>query len=348
MQKKYLVLQIDFKRQGKGYENIFRKWFCGECEGYKQVNKFTLFYEWLTDYFFYEDVYCYSEKEFFIDVTNYLELYQKTLYQLALEIKTQCISHWKTMPVIGIGTNLFLAKTACDIITREKKTSIAYLDVQEYIHFCSDHQPLTDFWQVSHGMMMKLKKLGITTMRDIRFYSYEKLYQEFGYNAEYLINHALGIEETTISDLNKKTLPTCVSSCSSFEMLKTRRESYYELKDLLDFNILKLKEAGLATKSIYVYIKYANDIIPKDTICIKLDTPTNSYSKLMKLILQAFHEQANLFFPIQKLAVSFGENVIISHAVSFIPYGNKKFVFQFFSKNKEYHLPYRKKLFSHI
>lgn len=308
MQKKYLVLQItNKKKESKERSKVKESRLANNYTKQQDISKNNHYYEWLTEYFFYEDIYCYSECEFFIDITNYQELYRKTPYQLSIEIKNSFIRRWSITPIIGMGTNLFLAKTACDIITKEKNTQIAYLDEKEYLSICSNHKPLTDFWQISHSMMLKLKKLGITTMKDIRTYPYEKLYEEFGYNAEYLINHSLGLESNTIMDLNKKTLPKTVSSSTTFESIKSRKESYYKLQKLLDFNILKLKEEGLVTKNIYLYIKYANNIIPREIIHIKLDTSTNSYWQLMKNTLDAYLEKANLFFPIEKLAISFAE-----------------------------------------
>lgn len=338
MQKKYLVLQISSKSKEKRTE----EWNTSCYDKQKIISKENHFYEWLTEYFFYEDIYCYSENEFFIDITNYPELYQKTPYQLALEMKNNIIRRWRITPKIGLGTNLFLAKTACDIITKEKHTQIAYLDEKEYLSICSDHKPLTDFWQISHSMMLKLKKLGITTMNDIRSYPYEKLYEEFGYNAEYLINHSLGLESATIKDLNKRTLPKTVSSSTTFECIKSRKESYYKLQKLLDFNILKLKEEDLSTKAIYLYIKYANNIIPRDIIHIKLDVSTNSYWQLMKRTLDAYLEKSNLFFPIEKLAISFGEITKNSSSTFEIKHTKKKINLilpNFFQKRKVSVLP---------
>ena len=71
MQKKYLVLQITSKRKEK--DQKMEEWLSGYDEQ-KAISKTNYFYEWLTDYFFYEDIYCYSEKEFFIDITNYPKL----------------------------------------------------------------------------------------------------------------------------------------------------------------------------------------------------------------------------------------------------------------------------------
>lgn len=289
MKKKYLVLQI--KKEKK---DIIK------ADSYK-------IYETLTDTFFYEDIFAYSKEEYFIDITNYQELYEQTPYQLAQNLKTKLIKKNHLEVKIGIGTNLFLAKTACDIITKTKKIEIAYLDEKEYILTCSTHKPLSDFWQISNSMMLKLKKLKINTMEDIRNYSYEKLYEEFGYNAEYLINHSLGIESTTIKELNEKKLPKTISACTKFETIKTKKEGTKELIELLDFNILKLKEQGLYTKNVYLYIKYANNIIPRETITIKLKNSTNSYIALMNSVLKTYSDKVNLFIPIEKLAISFGE-----------------------------------------
>ncbi|MDD6756760.1 MAG: hypothetical protein PUE33_01675 [bacterium] len=289
MKKKYLVLQIKYEKA-----TINKKL---EEELYKE----------LTDMFFYEDIFMYTNKEYFIDITNYEELYKKTTYQLANSIKEKLKNKYHLKTKIGVGTNLFLAKTACDIITSIKKLEIAYLDEKEYILTCSTYKPLSDFWQISNSMMLKLKKLKIFTMEDIRNYSYEKLYEEFGYNAEYLINHSLGIESTTLKELKENNIPRTVSACANFKTIKSRKESQQELVNLLDFNILKLKENDLYTKNIYLYIKYANNIIPKDIITIKLETETNSYITLMNSVLNTYKKQANLFIPIEKLAISFSK-----------------------------------------
>lgn len=289
MQKKYLVIQIKKERK-----TIIKT----------DIDKI---YETLTDIFFYEDIFTYSKEEYFIDITNYQDLYQKTPYQLAQNLKKEIIKKNNLKVKIGLGTNIFLAKTACDIITKIKKISIAYLDEKEYILTCSKHKPLNNFWQISNSMMLKLKKLKIETMEDIRNCSYEKLYEIFGYNAEYLINHSLGLEAITIKDLNNKKLPKSISSCSKFETVKSKKETTKELIELLDFNILKLKEKSLYTKNIYLYIKYANNIIPKETITINLSHSTNSYITLMNSVLKIYNNKINLFIPIEKIAISFGK-----------------------------------------
>lgn len=326
MKKKYLVLQI------RKEKNILPP----------KTDLDNKIYQTLIDNFFYEDIYIYSKEEYFLDITNYQELYQKTSYQIAQQIKNNLTKKFPVSIKIGIGTNLFLAKTACDIITNIKKVNITYLDEKEYIAICSKHRPLSDFWQISHSMMLKLQSLGINTMEDLRNYSYSKLYEIFGYNAEYLINHSLGIESTTIQELTKQKIPKTVSSCFNFKYIKTRKESIKDLKKLLDFNILKLKENSLATKTIHLYIKYANNIIPREIIPIKLAEYTNSYTILMEKSINTYKEKANLFIPIEKIAISFGEIIKIDDISKQLSISKKKKKILFlnlFYKKKEISLP---------
>ena len=67
----------------------------------------------------------------------------------------------------GIGSNLYLAKIAMDIISKRTKERIGILTEESYRELLWDHLPLTDFWRVSHGTVNRLAHLGIRTMRDL-------------------------------------------------------------------------------------------------------------------------------------------------------------------------------------
>lgn len=307
MKKRFLVLKIKDQKTIKKVVKKANGQDTNYWKKYKDLETSNRIYQELTNHFFYEDIYIYSADEYFIDITNYLDIYRKTTYRLALDLKNKLTKKLAIKFKIGLGPNIFLAKTAVDIITQKNNLDVAFLDEKEYISLLSNHKPLTDFWQISNSMALKLSTLQINTMEDIRNYSYEKLYQEFGYNAEYLINHSLGLEPASIKDLEEIMLPKAISACTNFHEIKSTKESYYELQKLLDFNILKLKENNFYTKSIYIYIKYAKDIKRKDIFSIKLSYPTNSYHELMHQTLKTFNENVNAFFPIEKIAISFSE-----------------------------------------
>ena len=108
----------------------------------------------------------------------------------------------------GIGTNMYLAKIAMDIVAKrmppdDKGVRIAELDEIEYRRQLWDHRPLKDFWRVGGGTQRKLAAMGIYTMGDIARCSIggaderaneEALYKLFGVNAQLLIDHAWGYE----------------------------------------------------------------------------------------------------------------------------------------------------------
>ena len=69
----------------------------------------------------------------------------------------------------GIGTNLYLAKIAMDIMAKhipadENGVRIALLDEMSYRRELWAHRPLTDFWRVGKGYAKKLEANGMYTM----------------------------------------------------------------------------------------------------------------------------------------------------------------------------------------
>ena len=138
-----------------------------------------------------------------------------TAYQL---VKTMIQDVYTTTGITaaaGIGTNLYLAKVAMDIVAKHVQADsdgvrIASLDEFTYRKLLWTHKPLTDFWRVGHGYARKLQEHGLFTMGDIArcslgkpsdYYNEDLLYRLFGVNAELLIDHAWGWEPCTIQDI---------------------------------------------------------------------------------------------------------------------------------------------------
>lgn len=98
----------------------------------------------------------------------------------------------------GIGTNLYLAKVAMDIVAKHiaadsNGVRIAKLDERSYRHILWSHRPLTDLWRVGKGYARKLEAHGMFTMGDVArqsVHNEDMLYKLFGVNAELLIDHA--------------------------------------------------------------------------------------------------------------------------------------------------------------
>ena len=168
-----------------------------------------------------QDIHVYSIDEVFIEATHYMQMYGKEAAQAGMST-----SHFLTMKMIrdvlrntgitataGIGTNLYLAKVAMDIVAKKAPPDqdgvrIAELDEISYRMLLWCHQPLTAFWQIGPGKTRRLAKYGIHTMGDIAQMSIadeEFLYRLFGIDAEILIDHAWGKEPCTLADIKNIT-----------------------------------------------------------------------------------------------------------------------------------------------
>ena len=162
-----------------------------------------------------EMIHPYSIDEVLMDVTDYLQEHQVSAHALAKEIIQTIQLETKITATAGIGTNLYLAKVAMDIVAKripadEDGVRIAQMDESSYRRYLWAHEPLTDFWRIGRGYAKRLNKLGLHTMGDVARCSLgtlsdplneEVLYREFGKNAELIIDHAWGYESATMADI---------------------------------------------------------------------------------------------------------------------------------------------------
>ena len=175
----------------------------------------TQIYQIYLRYFAPEDIHVYSIDEVFIDLTGYLTNYQMGAKELISKVIQDVLKETGITATAGIGTNLYLAKIAMDIMAKhvpadEYGVRIAYLDEITYRKKLWEHQPITDFWRVGKGYAKKLAAYQIYTMGDVarcsvgkekEYHNEELLYKLFGINAELLIDHAWGYETCTIADI---------------------------------------------------------------------------------------------------------------------------------------------------
>ena len=218
-----------------------------------------------------EDVLVYSIDEVFIDATDYMKLYHVTAHELAMMMMKDVLHETGVTATCGIGTNMYLCKIAMDIVAKhmeadEDGVRIASIDEYDYRRLLWDHEPLTDFWRVGHGIASRLAQYGIRTMGDIALCSAGKfpggvtedlLYELFGVNAELLIDHAWGYEPCTMNDARSYRPQT--SSLSSGQVLKEPYEwkkARLIVKEMTDLLALDLVDKGLVTDKIVLTIGY--------------------------------------------------------------------------------------------
>lgn len=206
-----------------------------------------------------EDIQVYSIDEAFLDVTDYLHLYQMTAVELGRKIMQDILDTTGIPAACGVGTNLYLAKVALDILAKHETDRIAYLDEARYREKLWKHKPLTDFWRVGRGTVERLSNMGICTMEEIAHARESLLYKAFGIDVELLIDHAWGREPVTIADI--KAYRPKNTSFSSGQVLP-RDYSYEEgilvVKEMADLLCLDLVDQGLVTSHISLVIGYSN------------------------------------------------------------------------------------------
>lgn len=225
-----------------------------------------------------EDILVYSIDEVFIDATNYLRSRGVTAYQLAMDMIKAVLAETGITATAGIGTNMYLAKVAMDIVAKHIEADkdgvrIAKLDEISYRKQLWNYRPITDFWRVGRGIGKRLESVGIYTMGDIakcslgsdtEFYNENLLYKLFGINAELLIDHAWGWEPCTIEDV--KSYKPDTKSISSGQVL-TRPYSFDEtaviVREMAELLALDLVDKKVTTNQIVLTLNYDTENVKK-------------------------------------------------------------------------------------
>ncbi len=298
----------------------------------KYIKYSTEIYNIYLDYISAEDIHVYSIDEVFMDVTSYLKNYKMTAHELAITIIRDVLSKTRITATAGIGTNMYLAKIAMDIVAKHMEADkdgvrIAELDEMSFRRLLWNHKPLTDFWRIGPGTARRLRNLNIYTMGDLAresLYNEEYLYKIFGIDAEILIDHAWGIEPTIMKDI--KSYKPSVNSLSSGQVLQEpypvdkARIIVAEMTDLL---VLDMVKKEVVSDSFTLTINYDRESVDNDTYqgdvaidyygrvvpvpahgTANFGEHTSSTSKIMKCILELFDEIINPDITVRRVTIS--------------------------------------------
>ncbi len=252
------------------------------------------------------DIYVYSVDEAFMDVTEYLNLYQMTARELGQRIMDNIYKEVHVRATCGSGSNMYLTKIALDIMAKHAPDFIGELDEASYCKELWDHKPLTDFWRIGRGIAARLAPYGIYTMRDIANADEDLLYRLFGIDAELLIDHAWGREPVTIADV--KNYHTQTKSITSGQVLMS--DYKYEdgkliIKEMADLICLDLVEKKLLTKSITLHVGYSNRLnVPPAHGTVNLGDETNADMIIIPALTQLYEEIINPNYDIRRVNIS--------------------------------------------
>ena len=257
----------------------------------------TRVYQTYLKYIAPEDIHVYSIDEVFMDVTAYLGTYKLTAHELAMKMIRDVLATTGITATAGIGTNMYLAKVAMDIVAKKMMVStnhlpadkdgvrIAELDEMSYRHELWDYRPLTKFWRVGHGIAEKLAVYGIDTMGRLARMSIQNeglLYRLFGVNAELLIDHAWGWEPCTMEAVKAYRPET--NSFSSGQVLQepyTWKKARVVIREMAEGMALDLVSKRLVTDQLVLTVGYDAECLTRPEIREKYhgEITTNYYGK---------------------------------------------------------------------
>ena len=212
-----------------------------------------------------DDLLVYSIDEVFIDATPYLKTYGLTAHDFAMKLIREVLRETGITATAGVGTNLYLAKVAMDIVAKHIPADadgvrIAALDETAYREQLWCHTPLTDFWRVGRGTARRLEQYGMRTMGDVARFSERNaalLYKLFGVNAELLIDHAWGWEPTEIRHC--KAYEPESRSLSAGQVLPrpyAAAEGRIVVREMADALAMELVKKGLVTDQVALDVNY--------------------------------------------------------------------------------------------
>ncbi len=304
----------------------------------------TKVYQTYLKYIAPEDIHVYSIDEVFMDVTAYLGTYKLTAHQLAMKIIRDVLATTGITATAGIGTNMYLAKVAMDIVAKKVAADkdgvrIAELDEMSYRRELWDYRPLTKFWRVGHGIAEKLAVYGIDTMGKLARMSIQNeglLYRMFGVNAELLIDHAWGWEPCTMEAVKAYRPET--NSFSSGQVLQepyTFRKARVVIREMAEGMALDLVSKRLVTDQLVLTVGYDAECLTRPEIREKyhgeittnyygkavpkhahgtfnFEKPTSSSRLIMKGATELFDRQVNPDLLIRRLSLT--TNHVVSEA----------------------------------
>lgn len=251
-----------------------------------------------------EDLHIYSIDECFLDVTNYLKMYEKSDYELALDILEDVQKSTGLTATCGIGPNMLLAKLSMDIEAKHNKDFIAKWTYDDIPNKLWPIHPLSKVWGIGPRMEVNLNRLGIYSVYDLAHYDRHKLKQKFGVIGTELWNHANGIDLSLIGDMEKTKDKSYSHSQVLFKDYNGNNIKII-IREMVEVVTMRLHKNHVTSSLIGLGIGYSKDVGGSFYHQIKLDQPTDIESVILSNALMIFDKYYE-GLPIRKVTISCG------------------------------------------
>lgn len=253
-----------------------------------------------------KDLHIYSIDECFLDVTTYLNYYNKTDIELAEEILKTVEKKTGLTANCGIGPNMLLAKVAMDREAKLYKNGIAKWTMEDVEKKLWKITPLSDMWGIGPAMQKKLNTLGMYTIGDVANYSKEDLKKRYGVMGVELWRNCNGLDDSVISDLK---VPPKEKSFSHSQML---HKDYFKanigilVEEMVEVVCARLRASNYDCQLIGFGLGYNKYVTGGFYHSMKLDAPTRNPKEIIKVCNQMIEDYYD-GSAIRKIMISVGK-----------------------------------------
>jgi DNA polymerase V len=256
-------------------------------------------------YVSYEDLHIYSVDEVFLDLTTYLNYYEKSDLEMAKIILKDIYESTGLYATCGIGPNMLLSKIALDVESKKSPTFIAKWNYEDIPNKLWPITPLHKMWGIGANMERNLNRLGIHSVYDLAHYSLDKLQRYFGIMGAELFFHSHGIDMSIISE---KLAYKPVSK--SVGMGQTLFHDYNEesirqiVLEMTDVVVKRLREMDKKAYTVNLGISYSRNTGGGGFNRQKtLTFPTCNEGEVFNTCLEIFNEFYDGTSPIRKVTI---------------------------------------------
>lgn len=212
-----------------------------------------------------------SIDEAFLDVTGSRRLFGRS-EQIAREIKRLIREEVGLTASAGIASTKFVAKIASDLRKPDGLVIVPHEKTQAFL----DPLPITRLWGVGQVTFRALRRLGVSTIGDLRRIPVERLRTEFGKHGEQIHNLSRGIDPRPVEpDRPVKSIggeETFPADLTSGEVLKR------ELLSLATRVARRARRHGLAGRTVTLKVKYGDfQLVTRSTT---LEAPTDDAAEM--------------------------------------------------------------------
>ncbi len=251
-----------------------------------------------------EDIFVFSIDEAFLDVTNYLNYYNMTDYELALKIMSTIKEKTGLTSTCGIGPNMFLCKVAMDTEAKHNKDFISKWTYEDVSKKLQEITPISKICGIGYNYEKHLNDLGIFKLKDIFKYSRSFYIKRFGNVAGNDIwCKANGIDFKTVQELNKEEKEKSMSMSQILVRDYNKEEAFLIVREMTDMLCRKLRSSNKITCSVYLAIKYSRELNKGFHNSIRIDG-TDEIDKILE-VFKYIYESNIEDLPIRKVTIAY-------------------------------------------